>query len=137
LEANHRAESHRNDERTLYRNELRLMLNYFQPSVKPIERRRVGSRVRRVFDKPKTPFERLIELRVLSAKQAAAMSAERDAIDPIALAASIEHKVAAVLRFPCAGPSKRGPTQGYRNTFARAPRRSCAACSAGGDPGKI
>ncbi len=54
----------------LYRTELRLMLNYFQPSVKLIER--------------------LIELDVLSAEQVAAMRAERDAVDPIALAAAIE-----------------------------------------------
>lgn len=82
----------------LYCNELRLMLNYFQPSVKLIERRRVGSRVRRVFDKPKTPFERLIELNALSSDRLAAMRAERDAVDPVALAAAIEHKVARVLR---------------------------------------
>lgn len=104
----------------LYCNELRLMLNYFQPSVKLIERRRVGSRVRRVFDKPKTPFERLIELNALSSDRLAAMRAERDAVDPVALAAAIEHKVARVLRFASAGPSKRGPTQDYRNTFATA-----------------
>lgn len=102
----------------LYGNELRLMLDYFQPSVKLIERRRVGSRVQRVCDKPKTPFERLIELGVLSTEQLAAMRAERDAVDPIALAAAIEAKVATVLRFASAAPSKRGPTQVYRNTFA-------------------
>ena len=102
----------------LYGNELRLMLNYFQPSVKLIERRRVGSRVRRVFDKPKTPFERLIELNVLSSDRLAAMRAERDAVDPVALAAAIEQKVVTVLRFASAGPSRRGPVQDYRNTFA-------------------
>lgn len=58
----------------LYRNELRLMLNYFQPRVKLVERRRVGSRIKRLYDKPKTPFERLIELGALSAEQVAAMT---------------------------------------------------------------
>ncbi len=47
----------------LYRNELRLFLNYFQPSVKLVERHRIGSRVRRKYDAPKTPFERLVALR--------------------------------------------------------------------------
>ena len=104
----------------LYRSELRLMLNYFQPSVKLIERRRVGSRVQRIYDKPKTPFERLIELGVLSPEQLAAMRAERDGLDPIALAAAIEAKVAATLRQPASNavPAKPGPTQAYRNSFA-------------------
>ena len=106
----------------LYRSELRLMLNYFQPSVKLIERRRVGSRVQRIYDKPKTPFERLIELGVLSPEQLAVMRAERDGLDPIALAAAIEAKVAATLRQPAtnAVPAKPGPTQAYRNSFAHA-----------------
>ncbi len=87
----------------LYRNELRLFLNYFQPSVKLIERHRIGSRIRRKYDAPKTPFERLIELGALTSAQIAAMQAERDRLDPFALSASIESKVAAILRIP-SGP---------------------------------
>ncbi len=104
----------------LYRNELRLMLNYFQPSVKLVERRRVGSRIRRLYGKPKTPFERLIELGALSAEQVAAMRAQRDALDPIALAAAIESKVAAALRQSATAPGKLGPSPGYRRSFANA-----------------
>jgi hypothetical protein len=84
----------------LYRNELRLFLNYFQPSVKLIERIRIGSRVRRKYDRPKTPFERLIELGILTEAQIATMQAERDRLDPFALSAAIESKVAAILRMP-------------------------------------
>lgn len=46
----------------LYRNELRLFLNLFMPSVKRIEIKQEGSKYRRIYDKPKTPINRLIEL---------------------------------------------------------------------------
>ena len=91
----------------LYRNELRLFLNYFQASVKLVERTRVGSRVRRKYDRPKTPFERLIELGVLTETQIAAMQAERARLDPFALSAAIESKVAAILRMPSGPVPKR------------------------------
>lgn len=43
----------------LYRGELRLWLNLFLPSVKLLKKMRVGSQVRRSYDGPRTPFERV------------------------------------------------------------------------------
>jgi len=40
---------------------LSLYVNFFQPSVKLKEKRQKGGRVRRVYDEPKTPFERVLE----------------------------------------------------------------------------
>ncbi len=45
----------------LYRNELRLYINFFQPSQKLIKKERIGSRIKRVYDKPKTPYQRAME----------------------------------------------------------------------------
>ena len=45
----------------LYRNELRLFMNLFMPSVKLIKTQRVGSRIKKYYDRPKTPYQRLIE----------------------------------------------------------------------------
>lgn len=39
----------------------RLCLNHFQPSMKLIEKTRVGARVKKIYDAPKTPFARLVE----------------------------------------------------------------------------
>ena len=39
--------------------ELRLLQNLFLPSVKLVEKRRVGARLRRRYDRPRTPLERL------------------------------------------------------------------------------
>lgn len=125
---------------TLYRNELRLLLNYFQPSVKLIERTRVGSRIRRKYDRPKTPFERLIELGALAPQQVKAMEAERDRCDPFALSIATEAKVAALLRLPTrpirsgAAPKAREHFEGpfgkgaqQHAAFAAAPVRSNVA----------
>ena len=44
---------------SLYKCELRTWMNYFQPSVKLVRKERVGSRVRKYYDAPQTPFDRL------------------------------------------------------------------------------
>ena len=44
----------------LYRNELRLYINYFLPSGKLISKERVGSKIKRKYDKPQTPYERIL-----------------------------------------------------------------------------
>jgi len=45
----------------LYMNEWNLYFNFFIPSVKLIEKRRNGSKIIRVHDKPQTPYQRLIQ----------------------------------------------------------------------------
>ena len=45
----------------LYSNELPLMMNMFQASVKLIEKTRIGSKVKRRYDPAKTPLDRLVE----------------------------------------------------------------------------
>lgn len=40
---------------------LRLYANYFQPVMKLVEKIRVGSKVKKKYDKPKTPYQRVLE----------------------------------------------------------------------------
>lgn len=47
----------------LYRNELWLFQNFFQPSVKLKSKMRIGSKVKRKYFEPETPFERLLKSR--------------------------------------------------------------------------
>ena len=77
----------------LYRNELRLMMNLFQPSVKLMHKTRVGSRLRRHYDQPQTPLDRLRASRVGKSKKAAALTEMRNNIDPFELSRSIERKL--------------------------------------------
>ncbi|MBK7551271.1 MAG: hypothetical protein IPI61_06140 [Syntrophaceae bacterium] len=45
----------------LYRTEWRLFHNFFCPSVKLLEKERIGSRTRKRYDTPKTPYQRVME----------------------------------------------------------------------------
>lgn len=45
----------------MYRKNLSHMMNLFQPSVKLLKKERRGSRTHRVYDRPRTPLDRLIE----------------------------------------------------------------------------
>ena len=44
----------------LYQNELKILQNLFLPSMKLIKKTRVGSKLKRRYDKPQTPLERLL-----------------------------------------------------------------------------
>lgn len=44
----------------LYRGPLRLYINFFQPSVKCIEKKRVGSKIKKIYDIAQTPYERML-----------------------------------------------------------------------------
>ena len=44
----------------LYRNELRLYKNFFQPVTKLVRKDRIGGHIKRVCDAPKTPYQRLM-----------------------------------------------------------------------------
>lgn len=91
----------------LYRNEFSIWLNYFQPSVKLVEKQRVGSRVKLIYDAPRTPLDRLVGLQSGHPKLLAEMLNRRAATYPFELAAAIEAKVAAILGVPMLGPGHR------------------------------
>jgi hypothetical protein len=77
----------------LYRHELRLLQNLFLPSVKLLAKECVGARVRRRYDAPRTPLERVLACPEIAPDVAAQLQRQRDRLDPFALAATIEHKL--------------------------------------------
>ena len=70
----------------LYGDELRLLQNLFLPSVKLLSKTRVGSRLRRRYDQPRTPLDRLIACRSQAALVWQLSRALRDRLDPFTLA---------------------------------------------------
>jgi hypothetical protein len=44
----------------LYRQPLRLYINFFQSSEKCIEKKRIGSKIKKIYDTAKTPYERVL-----------------------------------------------------------------------------
>jgi len=77
----------------LYRNQLRLMMNLFQPSVKLIRKERIGSRLRRIYDEPRTPLDRLRVCSGVDKARVAELLRLRATTDPFLLARAIETKL--------------------------------------------
>jgi len=77
----------------LYRQELRLWLNLYLPSVKLVKKVRVGSKVRRVYDAPQTPLERVMASSSAHPGQIAALKKLRASLDPFQLGKVIGRKI--------------------------------------------
>jgi len=77
----------------LYRHDLRLLQNLFLPSVKLLRKERVGARVRRRYDAPRTPLDRVRACPDADCAKVAALTALRDRLDPFVLARTIDHKL--------------------------------------------
>jgi len=80
----------------LYCNELRWFQNFFQPSVKLIEKVRVGSRLKRVYDGPRTPFERLCECSSNNDPKIIELKQTFEKLDPFQLSKTIDKKIQAI-----------------------------------------
>ena len=80
----------------LYREDLALWMNLFQPNVKLIEKQRIGGRVRRIYDRAQTPLERLIALGALDPKRQQQLQDLVTRIDPFELSERIERKLATI-----------------------------------------
>ncbi len=86
----------------LYANELAWMMNLFQPSVKLLRKKRIGSRVHREYDVPRTPIERLVRVYRKKGK-ALPKPAQRlldlsRSLDPFALSDAIDRKLTRIER---------------------------------------
>ncbi len=77
----------------LYRHELRLLQNLFRPSVKLVRKVRGGSRVRRVYDRPQPPCERVLACPEADPRKGAPLQALQRQLDPVALAEAIDQKL--------------------------------------------
>ncbi len=77
----------------LYQNELRLYKNFFQPVIKLKSKERIGGRIKRKYDKAKTPYRRLIESDQISEKEKEALTATYRLLNPAELKRTIDQKL--------------------------------------------
>jgi hypothetical protein len=80
----------------LYDHELRLYLNFFQPSFKLQEKMRIGSKTKRVYGKAKTPYQRVLECEDVPEENKEKLRALYSTLDPIQLKHGIEKKLKAL-----------------------------------------
>lgn len=64
---------------------LRLYVNFFQPSSKLLEKTRIGSRVKKKYDKARTPYQRLLESGHLKKQREIKLREMFETLDPVLL----------------------------------------------------
>lgn len=64
--------------------------NFFQPVMKPIGKVREGGKVRRVYDEPKTPCQRLLESGAFTGKQRKSLQTRYETLNPAELSRRIQ-----------------------------------------------
>jgi hypothetical protein len=74
----------------LYRGPLRLYINFFQPSVKCIEKKRIGSKIKKVYDVAQTPYERVLAHPKTSAQTKETLTRLFKTLDPFKLRKDID-----------------------------------------------
>jgi hypothetical protein len=77
----------------LYRREWRTFHNFFCPSVKLLDKKRIGSKTIKQYDSPKTPYQRVIESPLVSQKVKHTMTNYLEKQNPFLLRKSIEVKL--------------------------------------------
>jgi hypothetical protein len=113
----------------LYRHELRLWLNLFLPSVKLKEKIRVGSKLRRVYEAPQTPLERVLACSQADPDRMAELKRLRDRLDPFRLARVIDQKLERIYRLTNRRLSPRSVNQDESNAKRRG--NGCGKAAAG------
>ena len=77
----------------LYRKELRLFMNLFLPSVRLIKTQRIGSRLKRSYDRPLTPLDRLLSSPHSHPTRLDPLKSLRNHTDPFLLSQRVNRKL--------------------------------------------
>lgn len=77
----------------LYTSEWRLFLNFFCPSVKLLEKKRIASKTVKRYDKPKTPYQRILESPYVSAESKRQLKEQYKSLNPFELRKVLEEKL--------------------------------------------
>lgn len=83
---------------TLYTSEWNLYFNFFIPSVKLIEKQRVRSKIIKKHDKPKTPFQRMLESEYISEETKTKLEKKLKTLNPFKLQKQMKRKITAVIK---------------------------------------
>jgi hypothetical protein len=77
----------------IYQNYWNPLLNLFCPVLKLTKKVRIGGKIRKFYDKPKTPYDRLIDSGKLTELQLTNLKADRQLKDPFALKRGLDAKL--------------------------------------------
>ena len=83
----------------LYKTEWSALHNFFLPSVKLIEKNRIGSQTIKKHDAPKTPYQRLLESDHIDAQSKLDLTEKFKKLNPFKLRQAIEDKLKIIFKF--------------------------------------
>lgn len=72
--------------------------NYFTPVMKLVSKERVGGKMRKKYDKPATPCDRLLACKKVSEEVKRTLRQKRSELDPIDLAEEVEQRLSEIFR---------------------------------------
>jgi hypothetical protein len=81
----------------IYTSEWKDFFNFFIPSVKLVQKHREGAKIIKVYDKPKTPFQRLLESEHISDHIKKQLTRKAKELNPFQLQKQIEKKIKKLL----------------------------------------
>lgn len=67
--------------------------NHFMPAMKLVRKERIGARIKKIYDDPKTPYQRLLDSADLNIKQKYDLEQIHQKLDPINLQLTLESKL--------------------------------------------
>jgi hypothetical protein len=82
----------------LYKNAWRLFHNFFMPSGKIIEKKRIGSKIVKIHDLPKTPYQRILDSTSIPPQTKHSLTKLFKTLNPFRLRRSIDEKIALIHR---------------------------------------
>lgn len=82
----------------LYTSAWRLFLNFFCPSVKLIEKKRIASKTVKRYDKPKTPYRRVLESPNISEEVKRKLKEQYETLNPFELRNILEEKLKKIFK---------------------------------------
>lgn len=82
----------------LYKSEWRLLQNFFLPSVKLLDKKRLGSKIIKVHDDPKTPHQRVLWSKFVKTNVKERLQNQFKTLNPFKLRRTINEKIAKIHR---------------------------------------
>ena len=83
----------------IYRKEWRLLQNFFLPQSRLVEKKRIGSKVIRRMDVPKTPYQRILEANNVDPDIKTELLKQRETLNPFELRAKLTKKLKVFARY--------------------------------------
>lgn len=81
----------------LYDNELRLFLNFFQPTLKLASKVRYGAKIKRKYESAKTPYQRVLECPEIPQQKKDELTGLYKTLDPVQLRHRITQKIKVII----------------------------------------